>query len=133
MDPVSLVTAALATGAAAAAKETAGKAVREAYEGLKSLVRRKLGNRPDADEMLERNERELGGEGEAALKEALQGSVADEDDELVVAARQTVELADPEGVASGKYRLHVGGDVQGLVQGDHAQVTMTFGDAPKNK
>ncbi|HVE47259.1 MAG TPA: hypothetical protein VNA57_11005 [Acidimicrobiales bacterium] len=133
MDPVSLITAALATGAAAAAKETAGKAVREAYEGLKSLVRRKLRDRPDADEMLERNEREPGGESEAVLKEALQGSVAGEDDEVVAAARRTVELADPEGVASGKYQLHVGGDVQGLVQGDHAQVNMTFGDVPKSE
>ena len=38
MDPVSLIVTALATGAAAALKDTAGEAVKDAYSGLKSLL-----------------------------------------------------------------------------------------------
>jgi hypothetical protein len=42
MDPVSLVVAALAAGAASGVGETASDAVRDAYAGLKELVRARL-------------------------------------------------------------------------------------------
>ena len=43
MEPISLILAALAAGAAAAAKDTAGTAVKDAYEGLKALIKKKFG------------------------------------------------------------------------------------------
>jgi hypothetical protein len=39
MDPISLILAALGAGALAAAKDTAGTAVKDAYQGLKTLIR----------------------------------------------------------------------------------------------
>ena len=48
MDPVSLIVAALAAGASAALKDTATEAIKDAYNGLKSLLKRKLGNEPAA-------------------------------------------------------------------------------------
>ncbi|MCZ8361568.1 MAG: hypothetical protein O9338_01940 [Microcystis sp. LE19-251.1A] len=41
MEPISLILAALAAGAVAAAKDTAGTAVKDAYEGLKALIKKK--------------------------------------------------------------------------------------------
>lgn len=133
MDPASLIATALAAGATAVAKDTVGQAVRDAYEGLKSLVKRKLAGRAGAEEILDCHELRPGADGDAALKEALESSGAGEDTAVMDAARRMVELADPEGVARGKYQLTVTGDAQGVVQGDHAQVTMTFGEAPKGE
>ena len=53
IEPVSLILNALASGAAAALKDTASQALKDAYRGLKHLLRRKL---------------EGNGEAEAALK-----------------------------------------------------------------
>jgi hypothetical protein len=41
MDPLTVIAAALLAGAAAALKDTAAQAVRDAYTGLKSLIARK--------------------------------------------------------------------------------------------
>ncbi len=41
MEPISLILAALAAGAVAAAKDTAGTAVKDAYESLKALIKKK--------------------------------------------------------------------------------------------
>ena len=42
MEPISLILAALAAGAVAAAKDTAGTAVKDAYESLKALIKKKF-------------------------------------------------------------------------------------------
>ena len=42
MDPVTLIVAALATGAAAAAKDVGGDAVKSAFNGLKALIAKKF-------------------------------------------------------------------------------------------
>jgi hypothetical protein len=39
MEPISLILAALVAGAVAAAKDTAEKGVKDAYEGLKTLIK----------------------------------------------------------------------------------------------
>lgn len=44
MEPISMIVAALATGAAAALKPTAEQAVKDTYAGLKSLIQRKYHN-----------------------------------------------------------------------------------------
>ncbi|MDD1414594.1 hypothetical protein MEN41_08070 [Dolichospermum sp. ST_con] len=42
MDPVSLIITALVAGATVAAKETAEKAIKDAYQGLKTLIKKKF-------------------------------------------------------------------------------------------
>ena len=46
MDPITLILAALAAGATSGLRDTAASAVKDAYSGLKSLIRRRFG---DAD------------------------------------------------------------------------------------
>jgi len=49
MDPVSIILVALAAGAAAAAKDTASQAVKDAYAGLKALVKKRFAGKPQAE------------------------------------------------------------------------------------
>jgi hypothetical protein len=42
LDPISLVITALGAGAIASAKDTAGVAVKDAYQGLKALIKKKF-------------------------------------------------------------------------------------------
>jgi len=51
MDPISLIVAALAAGAAEAAQPTATQAVKDAYTGLKAIISRKLGGQPNAEDL----------------------------------------------------------------------------------
>ncbi|OPF18073.1 hypothetical protein B1L04_19845 [Microcystis aeruginosa KW] len=44
MEPVSLIVTALTAGAVAAAKDTAEKGVKDTYQGLKTLIKRKFTN-----------------------------------------------------------------------------------------
>ena len=45
MDPVTLILTALAAGAALGVKDTASAAVKDAYEGLKALVKKRFAGR----------------------------------------------------------------------------------------
>jgi hypothetical protein len=107
IESVQLVVAALAAGAAAGAGETASTAVRDAYEGLKSLTHRALRRSEPA-------------KGEGAVLDAWLGDPVthqeqlaamlsaprvEVDDELVAAARRVLELAAPEGESAAKYRV----------------------------
>ncbi|OLT07312.1 hypothetical protein BJF90_14385 [Pseudonocardia sp. CNS-004] len=56
MEPVTLIAAALAAGVAAGAQDTAAEAVKDAYNGLKTLVGRRLAGRSDDESVLERLE-----------------------------------------------------------------------------
>jgi len=123
MDPVSLVVAALAAGAAAAAKDTAAQVVKDAYEGLKSLVRRKAAGDPDAAEVLDRHE-----DSPAAWDEQLRRTLDAPDrvdHEVVLSAQRLLALLDAAGSQEGKYQVTVTGG-KGAVIGDHAQVEITF-------
>jgi hypothetical protein len=129
MDPVSTILAALAAGAVAAAKDTASAAIKDGYEGLKSLLKKKLADRPVAVAALQAHAQGVE-EAEAALVPALRKGGLDSDGEVLEAARRLLAEADAGGGVARRYGLVVQGDVQGLVQGDHAQVTMNFGAPP---
>ncbi len=120
MDPISLIVVALAQGAAVALKDTAAEAVRSGYATLVSLVRRKLGS---AEDLVD----EYGADPEVwekPLTKKLADAGAQEDGELIAAARELLEQVDPAGARIGKYNVVVGGQAQVGVIGDHAQVTM---------
>jgi hypothetical protein len=125
MDPLTLIITALVAGAAAGAQGTASEAIKDAYRGLKSLLSRKFANRPEAELALAKHE-EMPQVWEAPLKDALSSVGANHDEEIVKAAQSLMALINPQLAASGKYNVQITGNVQGLVQGDHALVTMNF-------
>ena len=49
MDPITLIVTALAAGAALGAQDTVSAMVKDAYAGLKVLVRKRLGGGPGAE------------------------------------------------------------------------------------
>lgn len=130
MDPVSTILAALAAGAVAAAKETAGTAIRDAYEGLKSLIKNKLADKALAKVAVDTHATEPQ-PAEAILRPALNEAAVDQDEELLAAAKELLATADSDGSVGRRYSLQVTGNVQGVVQGDNANVTMSFGSETK--
>ena len=56
MDPITLIVTALAAGAALGITDTASSAIKDAYAALKTLVRKRLGGRPDAELVLAKHE-----------------------------------------------------------------------------
>jgi hypothetical protein len=126
VDPVTLIVTALTAGAAAGLKDSAAGAVKSAYEGLKSLVAKRFTGRPGADVILARHE-----EAPETWKEPLTAELvatdAAQDSAMVRLAQELLALMEPEAAANGKLSLAIQGDVQGVVQGDHNDVSMTFG------
>ena len=126
MEPISLIIAALTAGAVAGVRDTAGAAIKDAYGGLKALIRRRFAGNREATAELELSEREPAvptGE----LARHLQAVGAGADEELITAAQTVLRLVDPAGARAGKYDVHISGG-KGIVVGDRANVTMTFND-----
>jgi hypothetical protein len=138
MDPVSLIVAALAAGAAAVGRDLASSAMKDGYSGLKSLLvtrlRRTPDRRPSASPsgvdpvaVLQSYE-DKPDSWKAPLEDTLRDAGADRDQEILAAAKALLEQLDPQGAASGKYQLDLRG-AQGVQVGDHGQMTVTFGAA----
>ena len=128
MDPITLIVTALAAGAASGAAEAASAAVKDAYAGLKALLARRLGGRPDAELVLARHERapEVW---QAPLMAELADAGADRDLELVQAARALMTLVDGVGARAGKYTVDVRG-AQGVQVGDRTRQHNVFHAPP---
>ena len=56
LDPITLIVTALAAGAALGVTDAASSAVKDAYAGLKALVRKRFAGRPDAELVLAKHE-----------------------------------------------------------------------------
>jgi hypothetical protein len=126
MDPVSLIVAALAAGASAALKDTAGQAVQDAYGGLKSLLKRRLGEKRRTEDVVDRHE-EAPDVWEKPLHDELAKAGLADDEEVIRAAQELLARVDPAGARGGKYKVTISGG-KGIVVGDHARVDMTFED-----
>jgi hypothetical protein len=126
MDPVSMVLGALAAGATAAAQDTASQAVKDAYTSLKTLVKKRFEKKPQAEMALAEYEQDPA-TWEKPLQKSLVEAGADQDEALVRQAQQVLKLVNPQQASQGKYNVQIG-EGKGIVIGDHAQVTQTFGE-----
>jgi hypothetical protein len=126
MDPISLIIAALAAGAMAGMKDATGQAVKDAYAGLKTLIRRRFTGQQEAEAALDRPGR-LPEADQAQLAQHLRAAGAADDEELIRAAQALLRQTDPAGARAGKYDVRITGG-KGIVVGDAANVTMTFND-----
>jgi hypothetical protein len=128
MDPITLIVTALAAGAALGVKDTASSAVKDAYAGLKALVRKRLAGRPDAELVLARYEK-APEPWQAPLMTELGEAGADRDADLVAAAQALMNLMDRAGARAGKYTVSVRG-AQGVQIGDHNRQDNVFHAPP---
>lgn len=124
MSAVEMITVALAAGAGAGLKDTASVAVRDAYTGLKDLLKRRVGSHDDqAVRALDADETEPG-VWQARIGDALIASGAAGDEQVLAAARRLLAEADPDKAKT----LHI--NVQnnsGAVGEFHAPVTFHQG------
>jgi len=120
MEPVSLILAALATGASAGALEALGDDVKDkvkaAYAKLHGLVKKRVAGRPDAELALERYP-SAPKKWEAVLTDELTESGAAQDSDIAAAAKALMELIDQAGAKSGKYNVTIR-DSKGVQVGD---------------
>jgi hypothetical protein len=128
MDPVTLIVAALASGAAAGMTGAASSAVQDAYAGLKALVRRRFAGRRDGDLVLARHE-EAPEAWAGPLSAELTAVGAGHDLALVSAAQELMSLVDADGSRAGKYTVDVRG-AQGVQAGDGNTQHNTFQARP---
>jgi len=108
-----IILAALAAGAAAAAKDTAGTAVKDAYEGLKAFAEK---GKTDDSDIVDKHEKKPDSEGvKTLLKEELLEAKIDRDAEVIKTAEELLKQLKPEEFAAGKYNINVGDDIKGMV------------------
>jgi hypothetical protein len=124
MDPVMLIVTALAAGAATGATESATSAVKDAYAGLRALVRKRLAGRPDAELVLAGHETSPE-TWQAPLVAVLGEAGAEHDRDLVAAAQALMSLVDGAGVRAGKYTVDTRG-AYGVQVGDHNRQDNAF-------
>jgi len=103
----------------------ASQAIKDAYEGLKILVRKRLEGKPAAETALAEYEQDAE-TWEKPLQKSLVEAGADQDQAIMDAAQKILQLVQPQQVASGKYNVQIG-TAQGVVIGDHARVEQSFG------
>ena len=128
MDPLTLIVTAVVAGAAAAAKETAGDAIKDAYMGLKALIQRKFAGKPEAETVLKEHESDPE-TWNAPLKKKLNEVRAPEDDAILKAAQDLLKKADPEGAARHEYNVQFHGQAIGSHIGQGGTINVT----PPNK
>ncbi len=124
MDPITLIVTALAAGAALGVKDTASAMVKDAYVGLKALVRKRLGGGPDAELVLAKHEK-APETWQSPLMAELAESGADRDGDLIAAAQALLSLIDEAGGRAGKYAVDVRG-AEGVQIGDHNRQDNVF-------
>jgi hypothetical protein len=121
MDPITLIVTALAAGAALGVTDAASAAVKDAYAGLKALVKRRLGDGPGAELVVARHE-QAPETWRARLIADLAEAGADGDRDLITAAQELLDLV---GGAPGKYTVDARG-AAGLQIGDHNRQDNVF-------
>ncbi|HWS83119.1 MAG TPA: hypothetical protein VN207_02550 [Ktedonobacteraceae bacterium] len=123
MDPLTLILTVLGPSVAASVKETASQAVKEGYNGLKTLIHNKLAGKPTAEIALAEYEKKPD-VWKAPLEEGLKEAGIVQDKAIIDAAEKLMTLIQPQQAAQGKYNVQITGNVQGFAQGDHQSVNM---------
>ncbi|MGF2036695.1 MAG: hypothetical protein RMZ43_015505 [Nostoc sp. CmiVER01] len=126
MEPVSMIITALGAGAIAATKDTAGTAVKDAYQGLKTLIKKRFESEPKAQMVLEEHETDPETY-EAPLIKKLAEAGADQDAEIIKLAQELLKQLKPEESAAGKYNTVFQGEVKGIQVGDRNTQENKFG------
>jgi hypothetical protein len=134
MDPI---TAAILAALPALASDTVKSGVKDAYEGLKAVIRRKWGEGAPISKAISAVEEDPNSKAQAAVLEEKVGAVkATEDAEVARALHQLVEQMKTHGIggeAVAKIQFNMsGGVVQGVAGAEKVQIgSMTFGAPPK--
>lgn len=129
MGYIDTIIAAVAAGAAAAGKDVASAAVKDAYGFLKELIVNRI-KRSDSRRAGEVENalasKQLPPGWEHTLRQALEGAGATSDEQILAHAQRLWELVGPE--IREKFHVQMTGKVQGQIIGDHGRQENRFGD-----
>jgi hypothetical protein len=134
MDPI---TAAILAALPALASDVVKSGVKDAYEGLKAMIRRKWGDAAPISKAISAIEEDPNSKAQAAvLEEKVAAVKATEDAEVAQALHQLVEQMKTHGIgpeAVGRIQFNMsGGVVQGVAGAENVQIgSMTFGAPTK--
>lgn len=135
MDPI---TAAIMAVLPALASDVVKSGVKDAYDGLKAVIRRKWGDTAPISKAIAAVEEDPKSKAQAAvLQEKVESVNAKSDPEVLQALHQLVEQMKAHGVggeAVAKIQFNMsGGVVQGVAGAENVQIgSMTFGAPPKS-
>src|ERR1700691_5303829 len=104
MDPITLIVTALAAGAALGAQDTVSAMMKDAYAGLKALVKKRLGGGPGAELVVAKHEQSPE-TWQAPLMAELAETGADGDRDLIAAAQVLLDLLGRDEGRPGKYTV----------------------------
>jgi hypothetical protein len=122
------IVVALSAGAVAGAKDTAKSAIADAYQGLKSLVKKKFGHESDAAQAIEEVEAKPDSEGrKKTLAEELNAVNSSSDPELVDAAQSLIALI--KALPEGEKHIQVADGI-GIAQADRGSSATVTMNAP---
>ena len=92
MEPISLILAALGAGAIAATKDVAGTAIKYAYEGLKTLIKKKFGETSDLVDAVDKLEKSPDREDrKATVKTELEIVKVNDDPDIIKLAQDLLD------------------------------------------
>jgi disulfide oxidoreductase YuzD len=134
MDPI---TAAILAVLPALASDVVKSGVKDAYEGLKAVIRRKWGDAAPISKAIAAIEEDPNSKAQAAVLEEKVGAVkAAEDAEVAQALHQLLEQMKTHGIggeAVARIAINItGGSVQGVVGSENVSIgSMSFGVPPK--
>jgi hypothetical protein len=123
MDSITLILTALTAGAGG--QKITSNAIKDSYSGLKTLIQRKFAGKPKAELALAEYESDPE-TWVAPLKKTLAQEKIDQDQEVIVAAQNLIQLAQSPQSATGKFNVQIAGNVQGFVQGDSSTINISF-------
>ena len=133
MDPITTaIITALSAGAAAGLTDTAKTAIADSYTKLKNLLTKKHGASSEVVQAIDKLEAKPDSQGrKETLAEEIATVKAEQDEEIIAAAKQILVLVKSQQAGMGKFTIQNNGPVQGQNIGDHQHITQHFGDLPK--
>lgn len=122
MEPIAIILTALVAGATAAAKDTAGTAVKDAYNGLKHLLKKKFEGDALAQAVVDAKPEDID-KAEGLLKTKITEFSVEKDTEILRAAKTLIDTLNSESVIQGgspdlNLKATAGRDVKVNVFGD---------------
>jgi NADH pyrophosphatase NudC (nudix superfamily) len=133
MEPISMIVGALVAGASAALKDTASQVVKDAYQGLKTLLVRYWKSTAEGNEQAKETEAKVllnnleedPENFKLPLEKKLAKIMPEPNIALVDQAQQLHKLLDEAGFSAGKYTVTISNS-QGVQVGDHNRQNNKF-------
>lgn len=133
MDPITTaIIAALAAGAISGLTETGKAGITDAYQALKGLLTKKFGAKSQVVQAVDHLEAKPGSTSrQGGLQEEIVAVKAEQDSEVLAAAKHLLTLVQPQQAGLGKFTIQNNAPVQGQNVGDHNVNIQHFGEMPK--